>query len=241
MFSFIFFFFFFLMIRRPPRSTLFPYTTLFRSSAQRHLDERLLRVLNGLPDAVRDLRGLAEPHSDMALLVADDDQGAEVEALRALGDLGDTVDPHRLLDGEVDACRIHSAYGHDSSAHPLELQAGLARAVGERLDPAVIQIAAPVEDDLGDSLVLGLPGACLADECADLGLLLPLRRLAQVGVTAARRGQRDAPGVVHDLRVDVIEAAEDRQPGPLGQPAHAAPDALMAALARLVAIRFLQH
>src|SRR5471032_3521219 len=30
---FFFFFFFFLMIRRPPRSTLFPYTTLFRSRA----------------------------------------------------------------------------------------------------------------------------------------------------------------------------------------------------------------
>src|SRR5690242_21528217 len=30
-FLFFFFFFFFLMIRRPPRSTLFPYTTLFRS------------------------------------------------------------------------------------------------------------------------------------------------------------------------------------------------------------------
>src|SRR2546429_7175900 len=28
------FFFFFLMIRRPPRSTLFPYTTLFRSDDQ---------------------------------------------------------------------------------------------------------------------------------------------------------------------------------------------------------------
>src|SRR5436853_702316 len=28
---FYFLFFFFLMIRRPPRSTLFPYTTLFRS------------------------------------------------------------------------------------------------------------------------------------------------------------------------------------------------------------------
>ena len=27
-----FFLFFFLMIRRPPRSTLFPYTTLFRSA-----------------------------------------------------------------------------------------------------------------------------------------------------------------------------------------------------------------
>src|SRR6266446_7568458 len=30
-FAKFFFFFFFLMIRRPPRSTLFPYTTLFRS------------------------------------------------------------------------------------------------------------------------------------------------------------------------------------------------------------------
>src|SRR5574344_2342858 len=29
-----FVFFFFLMIRRPPRSTLFPYTTLFRSSEE---------------------------------------------------------------------------------------------------------------------------------------------------------------------------------------------------------------
>src|ERR1017187_10992629 len=29
-------FFFFLMIRRPPRSTLFPYTTLFRSRYERY-------------------------------------------------------------------------------------------------------------------------------------------------------------------------------------------------------------
>src|SRR5207249_9239068 len=33
--SSLFLFFFFLMIRRPPRSTLFPYTTLFRS----HLEQ----------------------------------------------------------------------------------------------------------------------------------------------------------------------------------------------------------
>src|SRR3989454_12257841 len=31
----LFFLFFFLMIRRPPRSTLFPYTTLFRSPRRR--------------------------------------------------------------------------------------------------------------------------------------------------------------------------------------------------------------
>ena len=37
--SFVFFFvFFFLMIRRPPRSTLFPYTTLFRSSCYDAVD-----------------------------------------------------------------------------------------------------------------------------------------------------------------------------------------------------------
>src|SRR5215204_6822670 len=36
MFFFLWFFcFFFLMIRRPPRSTLFPYTTLFRSPVGR--------------------------------------------------------------------------------------------------------------------------------------------------------------------------------------------------------------
>src|SRR2546427_705176 len=34
----IFSFFFFLMIRRPPRSTLFPYTTLFRSQDAQEFD-----------------------------------------------------------------------------------------------------------------------------------------------------------------------------------------------------------
>src|SRR5688572_32746055 len=40
MFSIIYFCFFFLMIRRPPRSTLFPYTTLFRSRLEELLAER---------------------------------------------------------------------------------------------------------------------------------------------------------------------------------------------------------
>src|SRR3712207_7121916 len=42
--------FFFLMIRRPPRSTLFPYTTLFRSAARR--DRQLL---GGRPPHPQDL------------------------------------------------------------------------------------------------------------------------------------------------------------------------------------------
>src|SRR5205809_7704824 len=46
--SFFFFitvyFFFFLMIRRPPRSTLFPYTTLFRSESGDSLSVFLIDV-----------------------------------------------------------------------------------------------------------------------------------------------------------------------------------------------------
>src|SRR5258708_10589580 len=38
-------FFFFLMIRRPPRSTLFPYTTLFRSPRRKRTDRLARPVL----------------------------------------------------------------------------------------------------------------------------------------------------------------------------------------------------
>src|SRR2546426_1538770 len=40
----LYFFFFFLMIRRPPRSTLFPYTTLFRSELARDA-RRVVRIV----------------------------------------------------------------------------------------------------------------------------------------------------------------------------------------------------
>src|SRR5437764_4091735 len=44
-------FFFFLMIRRPPRSTLFPYTTLFRSvrGVDPSLVEQALNAIQGRP------------------------------------------------------------------------------------------------------------------------------------------------------------------------------------------------
>src|SRR2546430_6087553 len=38
------FFFFFLMIRRPPRSTLFPYTTLFRSHRPSYQEDDMIIV-----------------------------------------------------------------------------------------------------------------------------------------------------------------------------------------------------
>src|SRR2546429_6837989 len=64
------FFFFFLMIRRPPRSTLFPYTTLFRSgdevAAQRldnHSEARAFGTHGDVVGADLGLRIRSEEHT----------------------------------------------------------------------------------------------------------------------------------------------------------------------------------
>src|SRR3712207_7515719 len=75
-------FFFFLMIRRPPRSTLFPYTTLFRSP--RHV--------------VGDMNvGPREPLPLRHQLVADLDDQVEIAAHRPLAE-----------GGQQDAVRLRS-------------------------------------------------------------------------------------------------------------------------------------
>src|SRR3712207_8045262 len=55
--------FFFLMIRRPPRSTLFPYTTLFRSVRKRPVR----RTVRGV--AVECVRGDITSQDDVAAVV----------------------------------------------------------------------------------------------------------------------------------------------------------------------------
>src|SRR2546422_5068472 len=60
---YFYFFFFFLMIRRPPRSTLFPYTTLFRS----HLAGDAMLTVGGVGVARHEagaLGGLVRHHDD---------------------------------------------------------------------------------------------------------------------------------------------------------------------------------
>src|SRR2546427_5831717 len=59
------FFFFFLMIRRPPRSTLFPYTTLFRSRTARPGDYlAILAYLAPTPDVTGKLQAVRAAWGD---------------------------------------------------------------------------------------------------------------------------------------------------------------------------------
>src|SRR3989475_2204375 len=66
------------MIRRPPRSTLFPYTTLFRSKFLRVLQEREFQRLGGTRMLKADVRVIAATNRDLQVALT---QGAFREDL----------------------------------------------------------------------------------------------------------------------------------------------------------------
>src|SRR5437773_12563750 len=65
--KYLFLFFFFLMIRRPPRSTLFPYTTLFRSRRERHRGPGGRRLAPRRSHRADQLRGLCRDRKSTRL------------------------------------------------------------------------------------------------------------------------------------------------------------------------------
>src|SRR2546423_7767597 len=71
------FFFFFLMIRRPPRSTLFPYTTLFRSFP----DQRCRETCR--PQPVQ-LWERADPRARSGTLFRSEEHTSELQSLAYL-------------------------------------------------------------------------------------------------------------------------------------------------------------
>src|ERR1035437_11059072 len=73
--------FFFLMIRRPPRSTLFPYTTLFRSVVTAGQIEHLVRQIE-LPEAVQDLPRVDRQKG--AVVAGPDQQRLQIPSLKPL-------------------------------------------------------------------------------------------------------------------------------------------------------------
>src|SRR6266540_3145683 len=97
---------------------------------------------------------------------------------------------------------------------PSELQSAFARAIGHRLDASVILVAAAVEHDSYDALLLRFAGEELPQREAPRGLPLPLD-LDALG-RVRRPGERDALRIVHELGVDVLGGAEHDEPGPHG-------------------------
>src|SRR5258706_5600375 len=63
------FFFFFLMIRRPPRSTLFPYTTLFRSANENGPES--VAYISFTSGSTGRPKGICVPHRGVVRLVRD--------------------------------------------------------------------------------------------------------------------------------------------------------------------------
>src|SRR3712207_9127955 len=101
------------MIRRPPRSTLFPYTTLFRSAP-----DRLARALHGLGVAAQ-LQLLVEAEPDRAQLEHDLlDVGVAGQV--AVGDRRLQLAPHRgveLVEGQDrKSTRLNSSHANISYA-----------------------------------------------------------------------------------------------------------------------------
>src|SRR5438034_603105 len=103
---------------------------------------------------------------------------------------------------------------------PLELQSAFASAVGHRLHAPVILVAAAVEHNLGNALLLGLGGEQPSQPEAPGGLALTVDLEALGGVRGP--DQCDAPRVVHDLRVDMLRGAEHDEARPLRAARHLA-------------------
>src|SRR5687767_15216018 len=70
------------MIRRPPRSTLFPYTTLFRSGGD-PLGGALLRVRR-LPEGTLIARGMSDARGEALVVVRSEEHTSELQSLAYL-------------------------------------------------------------------------------------------------------------------------------------------------------------
>src|SRR3712207_8433796 len=81
-------FFFFLMIRRPPRSTLFPYTTLFRSRRAGATAPRLraaqAEAARRGPRVVREERPRRRRHARSLLLPRSEEHTSELQSRQYL-------------------------------------------------------------------------------------------------------------------------------------------------------------
>src|SRR3712207_7129527 len=114
--------FFFLMIRRPPRSTLFPYTTLFRSKIEEEMkklskeDIKVERFMMSREEAIEYFEKLGENYK--VEIIKDIAKGEQLSFYRQ----GEFVDlcrgPHVPSTGHIKAVKLKSR----SEEHTSELQ-----------------------------------------------------------------------------------------------------------------------
>src|SRR2546426_5312376 len=123
------------MIRRPPRSTLFPYTTLFRSLRPGE-EEELRQERRRLQHADKLTAGLAE----VAALLDDDHESATARLHRATRILGDLARLDPSMAAPVDPIDAARAQLEDALAavralrESVPLQPGRLEVIDERLD-----------------------------------------------------------------------------------------------------------
>src|SRR2546422_7619695 len=98
------------MIRRPPRSTLFPYTTLFRSRVVR----RRLPVLD--QDQTLGLAEGERPEQDAARDAEDDRGGPDPERQREHGEGREAEIPPHRPQTDRKSTRLNSSHGYISYA-----------------------------------------------------------------------------------------------------------------------------
>src|SRR2546426_6194037 len=103
-------FFFFLMIRRPPRSTLFPYTTLFRSVRSDQArpgcrDDHDWRAAGLQARSEEHTSELQSPCNLVCRLLLEKKKNEQQRLLAADGaDRPDALDCHSQVDGCNDSC-----------------------------------------------------------------------------------------------------------------------------------------
>src|SRR5256885_11003781 len=73
-------FFFFLMIRRPPRSTLFPYTTLFRSRRRRWMAIIVFLMMSAFEPCMTKFTARRSPSERVARLDRSEEHTSELQS-----------------------------------------------------------------------------------------------------------------------------------------------------------------
>src|SRR2546430_15151034 len=127
------------MIRRPPRSTLFPYTTLFRSQRFHVVQVALQRAPPGSGEPILGLRNPSLERlraSDVLRLLEPARVHAQI-AVRRLEQGLELVEAQRLVDGQ----RAHDAKAHALVDQPVEL--GGARTPALALEPLLDRLGLP--------------------------------------------------------------------------------------------------